>query len=163
MPSATDILIHSLTASKEFILRFCGDLKPDEYLYRPTPKANCVAWLLGHLALTDRRILTIAFGVTDLPALPEGFEKQFSREEGCPQAEQFGDVAILLPLFAQTRDRLIARVLTATPEELDRPITPPHPRFKSVWEATNFMGQHTTMHAGQITIIRRSLGRPPII
>ena len=163
MPTANETLVHSLANSKEFILRFCGDLKQEEYLHRPTPNANCVAWLLGHLVLTDRRVLAGVFGVTDLPPLPPGFEKQFSREEGCPQAAEFGDSSILLPLFAQTRDRLIAAVLAATTEDLDRQITPPHPRFKTVWEAANFMGLHTTMHAGQITIIRRSLGRPPMI
>ena len=30
-------------------------------------------------------------------------------------------------------------------------------------ELANFMALHATMHAGQITIIRRSLGRPPIV
>jgi hypothetical protein len=163
MPTSNDTLVHSLTASKELILRYCNDLNPQEYLYRPTPKANCVAWLLGHLALTDRRVLGAVFGVTDLAALPPGFDKQFSREEGCPQAMEFGDVSILLPLFAQARDQLIATILAADAETLDRQITPPHPRFKTAWEAANFMGIHTAMHAGQITIIRRSLGRPPII
>jgi uncharacterized damage-inducible protein DinB len=163
MPSATDILLHTLTGSKQLMVRYCDDLKPDEYLHRPTPRSNCVAWLLGHLILTDRRILTTMLPSADVPALPDGFEKRFSRDEGVPQASEFGDVTILLPLFIRMRDALINRVMTASSEELDKQIDPPHPRFKIVWEAVNFMGLHVAMHAGQITIIRRSLGRPPLI
>ena len=111
MPTINDILIHTLTGSKQLMVRYCDDLKPAEYLHRPTPKSNCAAWLLGHLILTDRRILTNFLGAKDLPALPDGFEKRFSRDEGSPQANEFGDVTILLPLFIQTRDALVNRVM----------------------------------------------------
>ena len=35
--------------------------------------------------------------------------------------------------------------------------------FATLGEMLNFMALHAAMHAGQITIIRRSLGRPPIV
>ena len=39
----------------------------------------------------------------------------------------------------------------------------PHPMFATIGELANFMALHAAMHAGQVTIIRRSLGRPPIV
>jgi hypothetical protein len=35
--------------------------------------------------------------------------------------------------------------------------------FANVWSVVNFMALHVAMHGGQITIIRRSLGRPPLM
>jgi hypothetical protein len=35
--------------------------------------------------------------------------------------------------------------------------------FKTPGQLAHFMAIHTTMHAGQISMIRRSLGRPPVI
>ena len=162
MNSCGEALAHSLTISKSMLHRFSDDLKPQEYLHRPTPRANCVAWLIGHLAISDRRTL-VRLGVEDLPTLPEDFEKRFSRDEGCPQAGEFGDVSILLPIFDSHREKLIETVKKASNEQLNKPLEKTTPMFKSIGEMVNFMALHSAMHAGQITIIRRSLGRPPLI
>jgi uncharacterized damage-inducible protein DinB len=103
-------------------------------------------------------------GMTDLPALPDdGFEKRFSRDEGCPQAGAFGDVSGLLAVFEAQRNRIIEIAKGLTAEQLDAPLDNPHPRFKTVGEVLAFIPLHTCIHAGQITMIRRSLGRPPVI
>ena len=163
MNTPADAIVHSLTISKGLLVRYCQDLSAEEYLHRPVPAANCVAWLLGHLTLSDRRAFSVVFGGQDLPALPEGFEKQFSRSEGCPQAREFGDVTNLLPLFVIHRDLLIEKVTTATPEQLSDALEKPHPMFSTPGEMLSFMSVHTAMHAGQVTMIRRSLGRPPLV
>jgi uncharacterized damage-inducible protein DinB len=164
MPTVNEVLSHSLTNSSRLLNRFCEDLKPEEYLHRPTDGANCVAWLIGHLVMTDRSALTrLAGPAADLPALPEGFEKRFARDAIAPGAESFGDVTILIPLLNQHRQRLIGLVRGLPAEVLERPLDKPHPMFSTVWEMLNFMSIHVSMHAGQISTIRRCLGRPPIM
>jgi hypothetical protein len=162
MPTANDILVHNLTVSQKLLQRYAADLAASEYLHRPTPKANCAAWLIGHLILTERRALNL-YGVSDLPPVPDGFDKRFSRDEGCPQASEFGDVMALLPLLDQHRSRLIEAVKHAPPALLDKPMEKPHPMFGSLGEFTSFVSHHVMLHVGQITIIRRSLGRPPLV
>ena len=162
MPTANDAIAHSLTLSGGMLHRYADDLTPQEMLHRPTPKANCAAWTIGHLVLTERNLLK-RLGVSDLPALPDGFEKRFSRDEGCPQASEFGDVSRLLALFDQHRNRAIDAVRAAPQQQLDQPLDKPHPMFKTAGEFANFVAAHAVMHAGQLTIIRRSLGRPPVV
>jgi len=161
MPTANETIAYALTTSHALLKRYVADLTPQEYLHRPAPKANCVAWLIGHLTLSDRNLLK-RFGAP-LPELSEGFEHRFSRDEGCPQAGEFGDVTKLMPLFDEHRDRLVAAVRAAPPDVLERPLDKPHPMFNTVGQVATFMALHGAMHAGQITIIRRSLGRPPLI
>src|SRR5687767_13098619 len=74
MPTANDVIAHSLTLSGAMLYRYADDLAAQEMLHRPTPKANCAAWTIGHLVLTERNLLK-RLGVADLPALPDGFEK----------------------------------------------------------------------------------------
>lgn len=162
MSSPNDLIAHALRGSMLMLKRFTEDLKPDEYLHRPTPKANCAAWLIGHLALSDRSVLE-RLGASDLPELSEGFKQRFSRDAGCPEAGEFGDVARLMPVFESHRNALIATVQRAPRELLDKPVEKPHPMFATLGELANFMALHACVHAGQITIIRRSLGRPPLI
>ena len=161
MPTATDVLVHALSCTQLMVQRFTADLGPADYLHRPTPKANCAAWTLGHLALSDRHVLK-QLGI-ELPPLPEGFDKRFSRDEGCPQAKDFGDVSQILPIFNEHRTRLIEAIKAAPPERFEKSMEKPHPMFKTFGEYVTFMAAHTAMHVGQITIIRRSLGRPPIV
>jgi hypothetical protein len=161
MNSVNDAIAFVLEKSKFMLHRFTADLSPQEYLHRPTEKSNCTAWLIGHLTLADRRMLALLGAPA--PELPAGFEHRFSREEGCPQAGEFGDVKALLPIFDQHRDALIAAVKKAPLEQLNKPVEKPMPMFSNVGEAITFMSLHTAMHGGQITIIRRSLGRPPLI
>jgi hypothetical protein len=162
MLTANDVLIHSLSGSQGLLNRLCEDLKPQEYLHRPCAEANCAAWVLGHLILTERSALQ-RVGVTDLPPLPEGFEKRFGREADAPKATEFGDVTVLLPLFNQQRQLLIEKVKGMGQEELNKPVEKPHPLFSHTWGAINLMGLHVMLHGGQISSIRRSLGRPPVI
>ena len=162
MNTAGDAIAYAINMSRLMLNTFTADLKGDDWLHRPTPKANCAAWTVGHIILADRRALTL-LGVQDLPPLPEGFEKRFARDETAPGANDFGDTAILTPLFDRHRQLLTEAAQRATPELLDKPLEKPNPRFKTVGEFAAFMALHTTMHAGQISIIRRSLGRPPIV
>jgi hypothetical protein len=157
-----EIIVHSLTVSHAVIQRFTADLTPAEFLHRPAPKANCTAWLIGHLTLSERNALK-ALGA-NLPELPEGFEHRFSQKEGCPTATEFGDVSGLVALFNEHRTRLIDAVRRATPEQLDKPLEKQRPpMFTTAGDLANFMAVHSAMHAGHISSIRRSLGRPPMM
>jgi hypothetical protein len=161
MSDVREAIVMALANSQFMLDRFIADLTPVEYLHRPVPKANCAAWIVGHLILTDRRAMG-RLGA-DLPGLPEGFEQRFARDEHAPAAADYGDVSGLRAMFNETRGWLIEAVKGASPEVLNRPLENVHPRFKTVGEMAHFMAIHTSMHAGQITIIRRCLGRPPLI
>ncbi|CAN5702526.1 hypothetical protein BH09PLA1_BH09PLA1_27080 [soil metagenome] len=161
MPTANEMIVVSLTTAKMMARRFTEDFQPGEYLHRPAAKANCAAWLLGHLTLTNRR--TASLFHADLPALPDGFEQRFARDETAPGASEFGDCGSLLPLLEQSFDALIAVVRTASPEQLDTAVARPTPMYKTLGTLANFMALHALVHIGQITTIRRSLGRPPLI
>src|SRR5437762_361170 len=50
----------------------------------------------------------------------------------------------------------------ATPEQLNKPVENPRPVFSTPGEAMVFAAVHTMLHVGQITLIRRNLGRPPL-
>ena len=157
-----DILAHSLRTSQKLVHRYCEDLKPQEYLHRPCAQANCAAWLLGHLILSDRGVL-MRLGVSSLPALPDGFDQRFARDAEAPRSDQYGDVTMLLPMFMQWRSLLIESLPDLGIQALSKPLEKPHPMFSTAGEMVGFMAHHATMHAGQITIIRRSLGRPPLV
>jgi hypothetical protein len=46
--------------------------------------------------------------------------------------------------------------------ELDNPTDPPHAVFKTKLGAIEFSPQHELVHAGQIAMLRRLMGKPPL-
>jgi hypothetical protein len=68
-----------------------------------------------------------------------------------------------MALFDLQRDITIGKVRTLTADEMAKPVQPPHPRFSTVGDAAAFCSLHVAMHAGQMSMIRRTLGKPPVI
>ena len=158
---AQDVLAFSLKTMRGMIENMCKELTPEQLLHRPCAEANCAAWILGHLAATDHRFLT-ALGEQDVPPLPEGFGQKFSTKGEAPKAKEFGDVSSLLPMFLQMRDRLIAATERSSAEKLAEAVDLGSPRIKKKGEMLALAGFHTGLHAGHISTIRRSLGKPAL-
>lgn len=156
------VLVHSLTMSGAMIDWFCNDLSDTEMHHRPCDGANCAAWIVGHLTDYDHKVAA-RLGATKLVTLPPGFSDTYSREGSAPKAETFGDCATLRSLFKSARSALIDLTTSLSAEKLTSVVDKPTARYRTVSEMLGFMGLHTALHAGQITIIRRSLGRPPLI
>lgn len=158
-----DVIVTALTMAKRLVHRYADDLKPEEFDHQPCEGANCAAWIIGHLALTDRRQLGW-LGATDLPALPTGFEERFQATRAKAGTQSgFGDPKELLALFDTHRDKLITVLPTMPVTKFAEPTPVVRPMFTTIGEACLFMAIHVSMHAGQLTIIRRSLGYPPIL
>jgi len=153
----------SLRSSQSMLHRFLDDLRPDEFQHRPCLGTNNAAWIVGHLTGVDRAQLEL-LGVEGLPELPAGFKERFAttRAAATGTPADFGPPQELIRLFDLHRDLLIAQVRRIPVEVLRAPPQSPSPLFADRGEALMFLGLHTAMHLGQLSIIRRSLGRPPL-
>jgi hypothetical protein len=156
-----EVLVFSLKTMRGMIESMCRELTAEELLHRPCDGANCAAWILGHLTAVDHRFL-MALGEQDVPALPEGFTQKFSTKGDAPQAKEFGDVSALLPMFLQMRDRLIAATERTSAEKLAETVDLGSPRIKKKGEMLALAGFHSGLHAGHLSTIRRSLGKPAL-
>jgi hypothetical protein len=156
-----EAIAFSLRSSKAMLHRFLDDFKPEEFQHRPCLGANNAAWIVGHLTSIDRTQLE-RIGVDPLPALPEGFKERFvtTRAAATGTPADFGPPVELVRLFDAHRDLLIDNVHRIPVSDLQVPATAP--LFNDRGESLLFLGLHTAMHMGQLSVIRRSLGRPPL-
>lgn len=158
----SEAIDYAMRASKIMVHRFVDDLKSSDFEFQPAPGANCVAWILGHLALTDRRSLAW-LGVSDLPELPSGFDEMFPKTgQKAGVQSGFGDPKAIVAAFDAHRDRLIAALKAVDPAKFLEPPSFQSPMFSDKGEGYLFMGLHTAMHMGQVSAIRRSLGHAPL-
>lgn len=136
------------------------DLAPADWLHHPVPGANNAAWIVGHLLTVER--LALSKLTSDLPELPDAdFTTRHAKGAKPTPQDDYGDVTRLRPLWDAHRSRLVERVAALPAEEFDRPIE--HPIFKTLGQFIGLIPVHTTLHCGQLSTIRRSLGRPAAI
>jgi uncharacterized damage-inducible protein DinB len=158
-----EAMAFSLRSSHLFLHRMIDDLKPSDFESQPIPGINSISWLIGHMTLIDRRMLTW-LGVTNLVSLPDGFEAAFiTTKLPATIQNQLGDPHVIVAEFDRNRAQLINALPSVDPSlfALDTEIK--RPFFSDRGEATLFMGLHTMMHTGQISAIRRALGYPPLL
>ena len=162
MPAHNDLLTHAFVSSRDMVRWMTQDLNGDDWLHRPCEDANCAVWLVGHLGLVDRRALGL-LGQDDLPELPAGFETTYGRADDAPAATSFGDPAEAMRVFEAHRELVLLEVGAIDAGKLAEPLAKPWAINKSLGDGLVFMANHCAMHAGHLSTIRRSLGRPPVV
>ena len=156
-------IAYSLRSSKLMFHRYLDDLKPEEFQHRPCLGANNALWIIGHLTCIDRAQLE-KLEAHSLPELPAGFKERFATTKAAATGTtaDFGSPSDLIRHYDEHRDLLIKTVEQLPDGVLSSPPPSTSPLFADRGESLLFIGLHTAMHLGQLSIIRRSLGRPPL-
>ena len=156
-----DMLRGAWGRSKMVTEMLLGDLSDAEILQRPVPEANHIAWQLGHLVLS-LNYFGEAVQPGAMPKLPAGFAEQHAKETaGSDDASAFLSKSDYLRLLDEQRQAL-AGLLDGLPESRLGDAAPAEmqgyaPKIIDVLELT---AAHELMHSGQITVVRRKLGKP---
>lgn len=159
-----EAIAYSLRTSQKLFHRYLDDLRPEEFQHRPCLGANNALWIIGHLISVDHTQLE-RLGVSHLPPLPAGFTERFATTKAASTGTSvdLGNPSELMKHFDEHRDLLIKTVETTATDVLQEDSPAPSPLFADRGESLLFISMHTAMHLGQLTTIRRSLGRPPIL
>jgi uncharacterized damage-inducible protein DinB len=144
--------------------QYVSDLTDAELLMRPAPGANHVAWQLGHLIASEVRMLARIPGGTS-PELPAGFVERHSKETaGIEPPKGFLTKAEYLAIFKKVREQTLAKLDSLPDAELDKPNSGPlAQRFPTLGHLLMLAANHPFVHAGQIVVLRRKLGKPVLI
>jgi hypothetical protein len=158
-----DLLANAYATGQKLLHVMIDDLTPEEFQRQPVPGANCPAWVVGHLAVTLRNGLR-RMQFPDVPDLPAGLEDKFKATKQ-PAGEQcgYGDPKVLVALFDACVERFI-RMVRGLPAD----VLTGEPDFRGPFatnraEAIQFGAMHIALHAGQLSTVRRSLGKPPVL
>ncbi len=140
----------------------------DETLWFTMPPGcpTHVAWQVGHLAMAEYGLCLFRMRgrqPIDLELMTGSFRKQFSRGSvplsdvtKCPPAAE----------IRATLDRVHAQVLVEsaafTAEQLHEPVDMPYAVEATKLGGLLFCSHHEMLHAGQLGLLRRLLGKQPI-
>jgi hypothetical protein len=160
--NAKDAIRTALRDTLHTVSWYVSDLSDADLLVRPVPGANHIAWQLGHLVRAERRLLGGQFPGAAYPELPAGFEERYTKETAATDPPTgFAPKAEYVDLFTRTREATVANLDRLADADLDRATSGPMAKFAPTLGALFLLASnHTLLHAGQFTVVRRKLGKP---
>ncbi len=160
--NACKVVETALTSTQGLPNWYVGDLSDADLLIRPVPGANHIAWQFGHLIASEIHLVKEQFSNAPYPELPAGFAEQHSKETAAQESPKgFLGKAQYLELFNKVREATKAVAAKLSDADLDRATTGKMAEFAPTLAAWFLLvSNHTLMHAGQFTVVRRKLGKP---
>jgi hypothetical protein len=159
--TAKDVLRTFLDPQGSLLTLYTQDLEDADLLVRPAPGANHIAWQIGHLLLSESRMLKEVPGAK-MPSFPAGFPEQHDRataEREPPKGFLTRDQ--YLTLYRTVRQATLSALEGLSETDLDREYTG---GLKAVAPTLGrlflLIGNHERMHSGQFSVVRRKLGKP---
>ncbi|MCS6976428.1 MAG: DinB family protein [Gemmatales bacterium] len=159
-----DALLLNLEMGLFVLKSYVSDLSDADLLRRPAPKANHLAWQLGHLITSEHQIMNmIAPG--SMPPLPPGFAENHDKAAaGVDDPARFLSKTAYLEIFDQQRAATKKALANLADADLDKPGPEPLRRVApTVGACLVLVGNHPMMHAGQFAVVRRLLDKPILI
>jgi hypothetical protein len=156
------MLAEAYASNLDLLKMTLADFSDADLMRRPAPKANHAMWQLGHLVSSETSMLDgVAPGAA--PALPAGFAQRFGHDmTSCDDPPKFGFTkAQLLDLMTKVRQATMQWIKAVNLADLDRPSPESMRHYAPTFgHVALLVAGHTTMHIGQMQVIRRALGKP---
>jgi uncharacterized damage-inducible protein DinB len=160
--NAKDAIKKALNSTRETLAQYLTDLSDADLLVRPVPKANYIAWQLGHLISAEKHLASEVLPSAQFPELPAGFDAGYTKETSASDSPKpLLSKQEYLSLFKKMREATLAAVEKLSDSDLDKPNTGRFAKYApTVGDMLVLVSNHVLMHAGQFTVVRRKLGKP---
>lgn len=153
----------ALEFSRGMTLKLLEGIPADKRCHQPTPAANHVLWVLGHLANTDDFFLSTL--TNSEPKLCEKHRTLFGMgSKPTANAADYPAYEDILESLNTRRAALLGWYSTLTDETMKQPLPGDLAQFApSLAAFASTLAWHEGLHAGQISVVRKSLGLAPAI
>ncbi len=164
MSSNKSIVKKHIEVSYFIMNLYLKDIKDEEIYVRPTKEANHLAWQLGHLTCSVGKALN-AIAPNIVPELTrEYIEKHTSESSKLDGPENFYTKSEYMKIF-KTQEIAYFDLIESMPEADFKKDGPESMRAYApkVEDVLMAQGTHIIMHAGQVAVLRRKLGKPIVM
>lgn len=163
--SEVAIVAKHLAFARKYTLSLLEDLDEDDWFRQPEGVTH-IAWQVGHIAVSQYGLALFrqrGRAEVDLELMPSSFRKKFSRGT---TPDPNPDKNPAPSEIRQTLDRVYEQVQQEIQDfaidNLNQAVDAPYAVFSTNFGALLFAVDHELIHAGQIGLIRRFIGKSPI-
>lgn len=162
---ATHILetgLATLAFARKATLGLLDGLTDDQWLHQPFAGANHAMWIAGHIACSDE-YFTNKVGGRPFNKFEAWQDKFFMNSKPTAEAKAYPPVTEVREALANNREQLISWFQTMDAAKLAAPLPDDLKDFAPTHGALiGTIAWHEGLHAGQLTVVRKSLGLSPV-
>jgi hypothetical protein len=164
--SRLQLAIDQIVAVRGYTVRLLDHTEQKDWFRFPPGGVTHVAWQVGHLAMAQYRLgleRTRGKRPGDDQLISEECMRLFGRESA-PNADasRYPPAAAIRNVFDRVHEQFLRDAPSLSEEDMDAPVLKPHPLAKTKLWSLLWSAQHEMIHAGQIGLLRRLLGYPPL-
>jgi uncharacterized damage-inducible protein DinB len=162
------VAIDQIIAARRYTVELLDTIDPADWFRMPSPPVTHIAWQVGHLATSQFRLTTVFLREpkpSDAEWMPPEFLASFRRDTvPYADADRYPSPAEIRATFDSVHEHVLAELRTYRDADLEAPVLSPQPHriVKTKREALFWCSRHEMIHAGQIALLRRLLGQPPM-
>ena len=167
---------------RKYTMTLLEDLEPDDWFWMPSGSKTSgsktggsgtdtfkthIAWQVGHIAMSE-------YGLTlfqqrgrnrevDSSLMSSKFRKLFMRgTDPSEDIENHPSPEEILSVLDKVHQQMRTEIVTYDGDALDEELGPPTSSYATRYGALLFAGDHEMLHAGQIGMLRRLMGKAPL-
>jgi uncharacterized damage-inducible protein DinB len=150
-----------LEFARRVTLMLTEEIPDDQLCHQPFGGTNHALWNLGHVAATDNFFMSAVGGLASRH--PNSWNALFGPgSQPKPDLSAYPSIAEIRGALAANREALVAWFKSMSDEELRSPLPEELKGFASCRAALpGSIAWHEGFHAGQISVVRKSLGLKP--
>jgi len=161
-----DLALEQFRFTRSYTRRLLDQTPPGDWFRQLPGGVSNIGWQVGHLAMAQYRLaLERLRGARpeDEALISTEFLQCFGKGStpSC-NPQEWPSVEELLATFDRVHDQAEAELPGYTDEDLAAPPLKPHSLFDTKRGSLLWCPQHEMLHAGQIGLLRRQLGHPPL-
>jgi hypothetical protein len=156
---------HMLSA-RRYTLSLLEDLSEEDWFWTPQPAVSHIAWQVGHLGFAQYGLMLFrqrGRQPQDADLMSGRFRKTFAKGTS-PTADRSSYPAPgeILATLQGIHEQALRELATFGDGELDEAVDHPWSGEPTRFGALLFAGDHEMLHAGQIGLLRRLMGKEPL-
>lgn len=163
--ASAELARQQIEFARNYTLSLLGDIEAGDWFRQPSGVTH-LAWQIGHLSMAQY-MLTLFRLRGKLPAdeeiIPKAFLKRFvkgSRPEADPS--RYPSPAEIRGTFDAVYAQLMRELPEYRDDQLQTTVVEPYAVYNNTLGSLLFCAAHEMLHAGQIGLLRRLLGKPPV-
>ena len=156
--------IDQIVFARNYTLGLLDQTKTEDWFRLPTGGVSHVGWQVGHIAFSEYRLALWRIR-GPLPQDDNLFSADFKRLFGAdsvPQANSPYPADELRAVLNRVHEQVLRELPALDDTQLDQPVPYPHRFVKTKLQGLLWGAHHEMLHAGQIGLLRRHLGYPPM-
>ncbi|MBS0210733.1 MAG: DinB family protein [Planctomycetes bacterium] len=157
---------HEIQAARAYTVRLLEDIGPDDWFWMPPQGITHVAWQVGHLAMANYRLALERIRdhrPSDDALISPDFVATFAKGSAPTlNAGAYPPPAEIRVVFDRVYEQAARELPNLSDLECDAAPHKPHPLAATKLECLLWNARHEMLHAGQIGLLRRLMGKPSL-